>query len=197
MDEKFANIDHDSHPHPLTIRIEEDTSSMLIFSRPNYFREIFGFTLIVIILGAFGFFESSQKIRASSVMPILGFVLILLMLGLLFSVLNKRTLFCVFRKKNGVGTYLQGGFAGTSLLKKKLDFLLVDIIRLETHFRQNRRSNEFRIYAVLKSGESFDISGEPLDFAMCQNYAEKIRGFINPELPIKPVDNESFEEDDA
>ena len=196
MKGKKENLELDSNPHSFTIRIDGGSSTMIVSSRPNYKRDIFGFFLIIVILVVFLLVIgnlSNQKIYDSHI--VVGILIGLLLAIVLFSVLNRRIFYCSLCKRTGVGHYYRSGLMGSGFMQKEFNFQLSDMDHLESRSQRTRNLTQFQVFAVMKNGLRINLSDAGLDYSQCQDYIDQIRDFLDPNLKIIQVDDENFTEE--
>ncbi|MGB8984070.1 MAG: hypothetical protein WCC12_19530 [Anaerolineales bacterium] len=167
----------------LTMETDDSGSTMVISMRSSYLQDVFAFVLSVLFV--LPFFLAPRSLNDPSAYCVIGFIFLVLMAALLHSVNGKRSVNCTIRRNFGVIQYERGGLLGTSLLHRNLDFVISDVAGFEIKDRSRGDFYMFQLLVVFKSGERLDLFGNNLGVIEYRQVAEKIRNFINPQLPIK------------
>ena len=174
--------DRDFQGSHVRIRIDSDSSVMLIESIPSYLFEALAFlglallTLIIFLLG-----DLDDRL--------VGILADVFFGGILFFVaLSKRKVRSLFNKSTGVIQYFRGGLLGTTLNEHKSDYKIADVTWLEMRRYLRRYGDTFQILLSIGRWEKFELTGRSLNFSECQVGSELFRYFIDPALPIKAVD---------
>lgn len=184
MEKKFEDlagqklVDDDA----LHIHITPDSSMMVVEATPRFW-----LIIIITVLGLFITFFFLSTLDASE-LP-LWITLALFVWGAIFySFMLIRKTRCLIDKPSGIVKYFRGGMFGTSLDESHTRFEIKDISAIEMKRYVQRYGDSFQVRLLVGVQMNFELTGKDLKFSTCQAYAEIIKDFINPALPITAVD---------
>lgn len=113
---------------------------------------------------------------------------------ILYNVFTARAFTCVMNRRTGIIDYHRSGILMTPIDEQRSEHKLAEIKHLEIHqhIKGGRWSwtavDTFEIFLALEDGEKVPLSPSNLDLRECQEFSERIRGFIGNEIPIKALD---------
>ena len=168
--------------HSLRIQISPDPSTMLIEVTPDFsFNYI---ALIGLVFLTIFFFVIEDGLA------LVTLLLVELIFGgmLAYSIFTKRKIRCSINKTIGNIHYFRGGILNTKFDESESSYKIADATSLEMKRYVRRYGDTFQVLLSIRQWEKIELTGSGLNFAECQTYAEKIRNFIDPALPIKAVD---------
>jgi len=166
----------------IRIRITLDSSKMVIEADPH-------FALIYIIIVVFLFLTvlifSSLDANDLPLWTFLGLIMWGVFIVFIFTTRKFR---CLINKATGNVRYFRGGILATKIDESISNFEIKDITSIEMKRFVQRYGDTFQVRLLVGSQTSFELTGKDLKFSKCQSYAEIIKDFIDPALPIKAVD---------
>jgi hypothetical protein len=112
------------------------------------------------------------------------FVVIFITAGLF----SNNQIACEMDTHLGSISYFRGGWAGLHWGRQNLTCKVGDVDHFEMQQYARRYGAVFQVVMCVGS-KRYPLSSANLGFAECQQYAELVRDFINPRLPICAVDN--------
>ena len=168
--------------HPLRIHVNPDSSEMLIEYSPDF--SINWIALIgLAFLSAFLFLVKDAE-------GLMTLIMLELIFGgmLAYSVFAKRKICCSINKTIGNIHHFRGGILNTKFDESESNNKLADVTSLRMKRYIRRYGDTFQVLLSIQKWEKIELTGSGLNFLECQTYAEKIRNFIDPTLPIKAED---------
>lgn len=150
---------------------------LMIYRRPNY-RIVFLWTGATVVSVWWSLSENSMC----------SFPAFIFMLAAMIDLFTQNEITCKINKVTEEVEYKRKNISGEYSGFQGLQFSLNDIRQLEMHRQTSRWSDTFQICFAVNSTERLPISGKDLSFSECQNYAEQIRMFLGPEIPVVAVD---------
>jgi len=174
----YEPVDEQGLPIRLTLLLENE-STLFVRYQPEYTYLLIGVVASLLVLAVVSLF-------VHYILPIL---LALLFFGIMvynFSI--RRATNCKIDKRIGRIDYWRSGIFWSSWDEQRIVFGLSEIKQLEMKRHVEEYGDKFQIYLSLKSGNRLRLSGRNPDFSECHEFAERIRGFLGPEIPLKAVD---------
>lgn len=172
-------------PHSLTIGIDENAGTMTISINPDYSGEVIGFLfsllfwiVSIILINEVGFTGQTFGLL---------FGLTIILGTVFYNAYSKRAIHCVAKKNFQIFQYHHGGLFGSRFQAVDLQISYSRITSFEIHRHVAKWADKYQLFAILANKEKIDLTGR-MSFAESQSSTEKIRNFINPQLPIKAVD---------
>lgn len=158
----------------------ENWFTLRIQHQPDFSLPLFGFAMALVL----------SVIFFSTLVLTQGALLALLFLvwsG--YELLTRRSLTCTIDKQSGDIHYSRGGVLDLQYGAQESHYPVSEISRLEMQRHIKRWGDTFQIYLLFNDGQRLPLSSSALHFSECQEFAEKIRGFLEIEgLPVKAVD---------
>jgi hypothetical protein len=189
-DAKFSNDVSLSAGSGISVIADNSTETMRITFQPDYTPEYFLLEISAILLIFPPLLSVLLSFSGYEGRWVFMWVIVLIFLFgfALYGLYQKRVLRCGVNKRDGTVEYFRGGVLGTSYDVQNVFFRASNITGIEMKAYPGRRVVKFQINLVLDTGERFHLSWANLNFSECQRNAEKIRNFINPDLPLIAVD---------
>ncbi|GEM_PF-5131698 len=176
---------------------EKGYAAKLLISTPNWFtmqthcQPLHGWSVLGLLGSLFFMFLPTFTSVSDDYYKI--FIAALVFFGvLIFYIYADRTINCTFNKQTGRIEVLVGGILDLPLIENKFVFRISEIKNFEMIRYTTRGRDRFQIGIMFENGERISISAKNLDFTGCQEYAEKIRDFLELDVPIKAVDGSFF-----
>jgi hypothetical protein len=113
---------------------------------------------------------------------------ILFLIVFLFELIAQRPIHCVMDKQNRKFHYTRGGILGLPFKRQEVFGSFNDIGHFDMKQHMKRGRDAFQILLWLRGFEKYPLSHNDLSFRECQEATEKIRGFVDPHLPIGALD---------
>lgn len=150
---------------------------LVIYRRPNYWFSFLGVSAAVI----FVWWNLSEK----SLFVIVAFILLIITV---VDLLTQNEITCKINKTTQEVAYKRKDILGDHLGFQVLQFPISDIQQIEMRRHPSRRRDTFQICFAVNPTESLPLTGKDLSFSECQDYAEQIRMFLGPEIPVVAMD---------
>jgi hypothetical protein len=158
-----------------TIR-EVNSHTLLIEHNPNRF-PLIGFIFFGILTAVFAALRLNYAYFSGLAFIIFG-----------YERLVRRSIRCEIDTQAKIITYDRGGWAGLPWGRQTMTCRPADIGHLEMQRHIRRGGDTFQVVLWLFGFKIFPLTHDDLSFSECQRFAEIVRDFANPRLPISAAD---------
>lgn len=184
MEQEFKNkrTETANFDTSLRIQINADSSVMLVENNPDFIFSYIGLIGLSILTILIFFIQDVANVITAIIFDLLFWGM------LVYSIFTRRKIICSINKSTSRVHYFRGGVFNTKFDESKANHALADVTRVEMARYIRRYGDTFQVILKIKRWERLELTARNLSFSDCQSYAEKIRNFIDPALPIKAVD---------